>query len=163
MQFFGKLLAYIVTFVFLLFLVIGGSAYYLAKWSKEPYGIPASEVEIDVPKGVTLSELSNKLEQSHLVSNSVKFKIWTKIFSKFSNFKAGLYKIPSPISPELLASKFIEGSSYREVKYELLIPEGFSLNSIIERCVNMGVGSRAEYLRLSSYRVLLDSLGIGAD
>lgn len=163
MRFLGKLLVNFTVFAFLILLLLGGSSYYLASWSKIPYGIENSEIEFDVPKGVLLSDLSLKLQESQLVSHALKFKLWTKIFSKFPNFKAGLYKIPTPISPDLLAKKFIEGSTYQVVKYELLIPEGFTLDSIIERCVNMGLGSRAEYLRLSMDREFLDNLGIGAD
>jgi UPF0755 protein len=158
-----KFFAYVIAILFLAGSSLGVGTYVLLKWSREPFGTEAAEVEIEVPKGVTLAELSQKLESVNLVSSSTKFRMWTKVFSKFTNFKAGVYKIPSPISPESLGLKFIEGSTYREVKYEILLPEGFTLDSVIERCIGMGIGSREEFLRLSKDREFLDTLGIGAD
>ncbi len=162
-SFVRKILGYLIGSALVSGLLVGLAIFFLQNWSKASFGISDAEIELNVPKGVSLSVLSQTLENSKLVSSKQAFRVWTKIFSDFSTFKAGIYKLNSPITPRELAAKFIEGSSYQEVKHEVTIPEGFSLNSVIERLVNLGLGNRATYNRLAHDRTFLSTLGIGAN
>jgi UPF0755 protein len=160
-RYFYKLLVFFssILFCFVLFLVAMFS--YIHYWSGLSHGsLENVEVKFIIPKGVTLASLSKSLEENSLVSSANSFRIWARVFSKFSDFKAGEYLISQPITPVDLAQKFIEGSSYREVKYEVSIPEGFSLKSIIEKFVSHGIGNRQRFYDLSTNRYFLSSIGV---
>lgn len=139
-----------------------GTVYYLKSWSEASHGMTA-EVELELEKGISLSKLSTNLQDAGIISSATLFKYWTKLFSRFSEFKAGPYKIALPIAPQDLAKKFIEGSVFHELKYEILIPEGFTLKSVVERFASAGIGNRSVYYLLSTDRQFLDTLGIAAN
>lgn len=138
------------------------SFFYLRHWGEQVQGVEA-EVLYEIKKGATLHEVSGDLGNIRLVESSRLYKIWVRLFSQFSAFKAGTYKVRSPISPKELSRMFIEGSTYHEVKYEILIPEGFTLSNVIEKFVNAGIGNREVFYALSKDKNFLSGLGIYAE
>ena len=146
-----------------LLIVLGLGFGYLNYWSNQPYGESSEEIQLDIPKGVSLASLSRSLEERQLVSSSESFRLWAKIFSKFSEFKAGSYKLQPPLTPTQLSIKFIEGSSFREVKYEVSIPEGYTLKNVIDKFASQGIGSKSRFYELSTDKKFLETLNISAD
>lgn len=162
LKFFKSFLIIAVFGVFAICLTLGATFFYLKSWGSTPFGIQA-EIKLEMKKGMILADLSKELYGAGLVESAHKYKFWTKLFSRFSEFKAGTYKINSPVSPVELSKMFIDGSTYQEVKFEVLIPEGFRLESVVERFVNAGIGNREVFLSLARDKAFLSGLGIGAD
>ncbi|HMO18790.1 MAG TPA: endolytic transglycosylase MltG [Oligoflexia bacterium] len=159
--------------------IVGASgAMLLYYWGQQPYGesfgetgssddksakltFPSPVIYVLHP-GRPLKDLSADLADLKCISSPFFFQLWVKAFSDFRKFKAGSYRFSLPIQPQKLVEQFITGETYNEPVLEVTIPEGFTLRQVIRRFVEKGVGSEAEFLRLSTSPSFLKSLGISA-
>ncbi len=117
---------------------------------------------MDLQKGMSLQALSMELKDKNLISSSRLFTLWTKVFSDFRSFQAGHYAFERVVSPLDIEKSFKSGKIYSVPSVELVIPEGFTLKQIINRCVALGIGSKKEFRKLSRDPNFLLSQGISS-
>jgi len=146
--------------IFFLLIALFAGGYYLVSFANRPHDSGVEMVEMDLEKGMSLESLSKELENKKLVSSARLFSVWVKIFSNFRGFQAGHYAFQQFVSPLEIERSLKTGKIFSVPTIELVIPEGFTLNQIISRCVALGIGSEAEFYRLAHEPEFLISQGI---
>ena len=135
--------------------------YELKNWSNRPSNL-TSDTEFDLNKGTSLASLSNNLEALGAIDSAFKFKWSVKLFGDYSRFQAGHYLIEARKSPSEIADVFTTGKSYSPVILTIVIPEGFTLNKILNRLEAKGLGSKKELSKLANNRDFIRSLKVPA-
>ena len=133
----------------------------LNDWSTKA-GPIAEKVEFDLERGTSLNGLSNELSDLGLVDSSLKFKWYVKIFSNYSKFQAGHYLIEPGDSPAGIVRKLVLGESFSPVIMTIVIPEGFTLDKILNRLEAKGLGSKKELSKLAANKNFIKSLKVPA-
>lgn len=126
----------------------------LKLWSNTP--VEQTEPTIfEVPNNVSLKSLSRQLKLQKIVSSSLLFNAWVRINGYFSKFKAGRYQITEGSTPEQIINKVISGDIYHELVLEYTIPEGFTLEQIIDRLEARANLSKPRLISLSQNPIFL--------
>ncbi len=133
----------------------------LSEWSHTVV-VPDEVAVIDFPRGTKLAELAELLEASNVVDEPLYFRAWVRFFSSYQKFQAGMYRFEGPVSPQEIARKMIEGDIYIPVVLQFTIPEGFTQKQVIERLVELKVGSIEDFEKLVNDKAFLTEVGIDA-
>lgn len=153
-------------FAFLFLVAVAVCAAWFAHRDLAYWGVREQVVEgekvIQIPRGTSLTTLSGLLAEQGLVSSSLRFKLWVRFFSDYSGFQAGQYRFVGQVSPQSIASMIRRGEVWRPVALEITIPEGFRLAQIVDRFVQLGVGTREEFESYVGNASFLGELGIEA-
>ena len=115
----------------------------LTNWSHEPSKINKN-IEFDFKKGTNLNVLSRILYDVGAVNSAYKFKWLTKLSHNYSKFQAGHYLFEKGETPSQIIDKLANGKSYSPIILTITIPEGFTLEKIVNRLSANGLGSRKE-------------------
>lgn len=134
----------------------------LVSWSSRSLDL-ASEQLVDFPRGTSLGELADLLEQKGAISNSLYFNLWVRFFSDYSKFQAGLYKFNGSITPQQISDKITSGDIFVPIAVQFTIPEGFTLKQVIDRLVAQGVASKEQLTAIAKSRDFRESLNIRAN
>jgi len=148
--------------VFFMCIIFFAGGFFLVSWAKRPIDTQVETTELDLVKGMSLSALAMDLEERKLVSSGKLFSAWVKIFSDFRGFQAGHYVFEKFVSPADIEKSLKSGKIYSVPNIEIVVPEGFTLKQIINRCVSLGIGSVEEFYALSRDPEFLLSQGISA-
>jgi len=106
------------------------------------------EVIFTIDKGSGLSQISSVLKENNLIKSTNSFKIYSKLFSDSTKFKAGQYKISRPISMKDLTNLLNKGSNI-DVGVKVTIPEGFVITQVATLLESKGLGNKSEFLNLA--------------
>ncbi len=132
---------------------------YLKAWGTSTIEL-TQPIDIRVPRGVTLKQLSHIFEDQQLVSNALFFEYWVRLFSNYRNFQAGRYLFHSPLSPRDVATTIIKGEIYQPVVYSLTVPEGYTVAQVRERLLADNITSEEEFHRLNTDKDFLKALRV---
>lgn len=115
-------------------------------------------VVFTVKSGETLRDVAARLQNDMLITDARKFRAFVRLKSLGSKVRAGEYALRRDMSPaEIL--KIL--SSGRSIEYVVTVSEGlnrFEIASIVDR---LGIGTRAEFLRLTQDREFIrKTLGV---
>ncbi len=115
-------------------------------------------VSIEIKKGESLSRIATALEKRKLVLSGPLFK-WGSIFlGKRKSIKSGEYEIKGIISTFSLIRQLSKGTT---VLKKVTIPEGFRMVEIFRLLSKSRLGTTKEYLKYSTRRSFIQSLGLG--
>lgn len=128
-----KIVFWIVSIVLLAAVIGGFSAYKYIKSALSPVD-PDSEkvVEVEIPIGSGLDNISQILETKGIIKNARIFKYYAKVNNE-SDFQAGTYGLTQAMTPDELIQSLKTGVVYRTPAFTLVIPEGLTLDQIAER------------------------------
>lgn len=115
----------------LIFSVIGGLfAYnYISKGIKA-YDPDSEEIiEVEIPIGSGLNNISKILEEKGVIKSARLFKYYAK-FNNESQFQAGTYDLSKSMTPDELIKSLKTGAVYREPLFTVTVPEGLTLKEI---------------------------------
>lgn len=103
-------------------------------------GVDEDSVRVEIPEGATTSQIIDILQDNGLVQNGVFCKLFAKIRGYEDNYVGGVYTVDTNIGVEEMLYLFKAKPKTAEEK-EVTIPEGWTLDQIVERLNEMGVCS----------------------
>ncbi|AOV07934.1 endolytic transglycosylase MltG [Sporosarcina ureilytica] len=111
---------------------------------------PNSEelIEVNIPIGSGLNNISKILEEKGIVKSARLFKYYAK-FNNESKFQAGTYELSKSMTPDELIKSLKTGKVYREPVFTLTVPEGLTLKevaSIVENRTNVSAEDFLAYV-----------------
>tara|TARA_R110000868_G_scaffold411733_1_gene708175 strand:- start:4888 stop:5874 length:987 start_codon:yes stop_codon:yes gene_type:complete len=89
----------------------------------------AEELVFEVKKGQGVSVIADKLEESHVISSPLLFKISASMMFADKNMQAGFYKFEKNVSIRDVIKMLARGHT---VSYKVTIPEGLRSSEVIE-------------------------------
>lgn len=112
---------------------------------------------VDIPRGASFSRVMDVLEAEGLLRQRELFHLLALLRNGTRQIRAGEYEFSGWMSPSEILGKLIRG----EVKgYRITVPEGFTARQILERLLASKLVDEKEFLRLSTDRQFLSTLGI---
>ncbi len=120
----------------------------------------ADEVVLEIPEGMTLSELADRLEQRDVIGNAAVWSLYMRLRGLDRHLRQGKVRFPVPMTPESAARHAT--TRLGRIQVRLLIPEGFSRFEIAKRLEEYGVCSAVGFLEATEDSSLLASYGIDA-
>lgn len=119
----------------LLIYVIGKKAFlYTYNISRQPAAENrvAKEIEVYIPKGASTKEISEILQEKGLITNSLWFRIVSRINDYDSSFRYGTFVLSTTMEQEEMM-KVLQTGGEQEKGIKLVIPEGFTIQDIANR------------------------------
>lgn len=98
---------------------------------------------IEVLKGESTSQIANKLKDAGIIRNTKKFLRDVKKSEKGNALRYGVYEIEKGIENEEIIDILCIGGNVKTT-ITVTIPEGFSLERIVERIVECGISTEEE-------------------
>lgn len=103
----------------------------------------AEPVVVTIPRGTATTTIATMLAERGLIRDPVVFVLYTRLNELGDRLQAGEYRLSASMSVEEIVDHLVNG---RVVTYSLTIPEGFTVEQIIEAAVATGLYT-AEELR----------------
>jgi len=150
---------WLMAFVLLLALSLGGAAYYGYRFANEPFvqGQAIKKVEFDLLKGMHPHEVSFALEKEGLVRNSFLFYWVGRFTGGWSGLRAADYELNSGMTPLQILKVFKSGIG---IQHSLLIREGDTIYKVAETFSEAGLGTKEAILKLLKSPELIIQLGL---
>ncbi len=118
-------------------------------------------VEVDIPKGITLSQVADSLFEKKIIPSRTNMKIAAFLYGAERKIKAGRYKIPNGMSYVQLIEMLLEGKPEEQIL--VTIPEGIWQKDLAKLLhENLGIDS-TKLMQLSFDKEYLKYLGIHSD
>ena len=129
----------------------------LVGYAQSPVGKDIPLRTVDIPRGASFSRVMDVLEAEGLLRQRELFHLLALLRNGTRQIRAGEYEFSGWMSPSEILGKLIRG----EVKgYRITVPEGFTVRQILERLLASKLVDEKEFLRLSTDRQFLSTLGI---
>jgi UPF0755 protein len=119
------------------------------------------DISYDLDKGNNLSRISKELKKLGLIEYPMLFRLMVLYEGKF-RVKAGHYKFVGKVSPREVYHTLRDGKEFLEVVLTFTIPEGFTLNQIMNRLAANKVASLNELQALIIDRSLFEEFNINS-
>ncbi|HXV69590.1 MAG TPA: endolytic transglycosylase MltG [Nitrospira sp.] len=147
-----------------LILALGGLAgYQMMRWIEAPV-LPESDHPtpqiVTIPEGATFQQVAGLLEREQLIKSRSAFVLFGKTQEADRKIHPGEYELHAAMPPVEILSKLIAG---RVVLHSVTIPEGYTISQIADVLAEHRITERAEFIRLTSDKSFLKTLGISAD
>jgi UPF0755 protein len=115
---------------------------------------------IEIPKGASLFQITEIMNNAGLVANRPFFWLLTLAKGVRKQIRAGEYEITGTLSPAEILDKLVRG----EIKYyTVMLPEDITMNEVARRLLDDKLVNEKEFMALAVDREFLASLGIGAE
>ena len=121
---------------------------------------PEKPVALLIQPGMPFSTVADKLYQDGVISDPFMFRLLSRLRGSDNAIQAGEYDFRSPATPGQILDRLVAGDVRR---YKLTIPEGFNLAEIGARLEEAEIGSKDDFMTLTSDPVFLQQLKIEAD
>ena len=136
----------LLTFLFLLMVICTTASCYVIYQTFMVPIAPETPVIITINNGSSLQLVARQLELQGVIRHSLSLRTLARIDQQSGHIQAGTYKFSEPALPAQIMSRLIEGDVE---KVQLTVPEGFTLEQIIERIAQSGYGNGARLRQLS--------------
>lgn len=148
--------------VLLLLVIVGAGGAAGAAWwfVNTPVSSSTAEVIVDIPKGAGSHAIAEQLVEQGLVRNAVAFRYYVKFRKAGSALRAGEFRFRRDLTPSQVLETILKGDV---VLHKITVPEGLAAKDISTLVEASGLGSGAEFLRLTDDAVFARSLGVPAD
>jgi len=143
--------------IFLALLIPLFSGLSLLLYAQSPLGDSKAACTIDIPKGTSFNRIVGILDDAGLVKHKLLFSLLAVTQSAAGHIRAGEYELASSMSPLEILQKLVRG----EIKgYFVTFPEDMTLREVAARLASYKLVDEKTFMKLSSDREFLDSLGI---
>lgn len=138
----------IICIVIILFLAVGGGAYFfLMNFKTPPLQNIGKEVVLEIASGMTPRDIDEAFFAEGLIAKKGMFLSAAKKNNQDRDLKAGRYKFEIGMEPAQMVSMLVKSET---VKKTLLIPEGFNIIQIAERIEAEKIGNKEKFLKLAT-------------
>ena len=110
-----------------------------------PQSNPYERVEINIPKGVTLSEISDILKEKRIISNKRTFTMAVKSLGHEKNIPAGSYILHNALNNRVIINQLVYGIPSLK---KITILEGWTINDIANELDKKLKINKKKFLRL---------------
>ncbi|MFO7813299.1 MAG: endolytic transglycosylase MltG [Pelovirga sp.] len=142
------------------FIIIAGGLAVSGWWLLTAPVTPPAAVSLDVTPGSSLQRVARKLEEQGVISHTLLLRILAKWHDQEQQIQAGRYTFTVPATPGDILERLVRGDVD---KVSLTIPEGYTLQQIIEEIDEAGYGEGDKLWQLAHDPEFIASLGIKAD
>lgn len=94
-------------------------------------------ISFQIPKGSSLSQITEKLAAENLIANATVFKIWLRLLNAEPQIQAGTFPLSASYTPREIL-EVIKNPKNR-ISVAITIPEGFTISKIDERLATGGL------------------------
>ncbi len=101
-------------------------------------------VTVTVPEYASIEDVSNALYDAGAIKYKWAFNFWSKLKDSGAEFIPGTYEVSTSLNYDYLRASFKESTAKVEVR--ITIPEGFTVDEIIDRFVENGIGTREGFV-----------------
>ncbi len=116
---------------------------------------------IEIPKGIGIGRLSERLEQAQLTDSPFRFGLWLRVSRKMQRLKAGVFELSDNLTPSEIMAALSGRDSDKGIK--VVIPEGFTLSRIAAALKDAEVASDTAFLRAATDKSLVKKLGFSQE
>jgi len=120
---------------------------------------PTSAVQLQIQPGTGLNKIALDLKEKGVIRSTLVVKLLARWNQQSDQIQAGTYRFSDPATPEEILARLVKGDVE---KVSLTIPEGFTLQQIIDRISKEGFGDRDKLLQLAGDIDFIHSLKIEA-
>ncbi len=152
---------FFISLLIILILIISVCAYELKMFSSTPASYhKAKEITFVVNSGSSFSNIAKKLREKGLISNILKFKLYSRLKKLDNKIHAGEYILSQSMTPEKILLKFTTG----EVNLiKVVVPEGYTIRQTGEKLHKLGICKIKDFIKASRDKNLLSKFDIPAD
>jgi len=155
-----KLQIIIAAALFLLFSALSSVYLDLLQYADKPGDTDLMEKVVTVKPGQGFKAVSERLRESGIIKNPIKFKLFALIKGYDKRIKAGEYTLSSSMPPARILETMVSG---KVRLYRITIPEGYNLRQLAAIIARAGFGSEADFLSAATDPSLAHQMGIEAD
>ncbi|MCB2185840.1 MAG: endolytic transglycosylase MltG [Deltaproteobacteria bacterium] len=112
---------------------------------------------VEIPRGSGQAAVAELLAREGIIAKPLWFLAAARFTQEAGPLKAGEYELSPALSQEAILAILRSGRVYQHV---VLIPEGFTLQEIVDRLAEAGLVDRKAALALAKDRAFLDSLDL---
>ncbi len=164
----------VMAIVYIVFVLVasGVCSYFAVTIANDVFAFQKAEVTAEISLGnyVTVSDLAEILGDEGVIKYPTIFKYYARLKNDPGTFQAGKYEVTSNMNYDNLLAFFKKQNAEREI-VTLTIPEGYSVDEIIDLFVSNGMGTKEGFIDAvqnadySDYRFIqiLEKDGISKD
>ena len=109
-------------------------------------GIAVGEdITVTIPKGASTSQIAEILKQNNLIKSEFRFKLESKLNDYDGTFQQGTYTLNTSMTHQQIMELLQKGGEAEET-YQLLIPEGFTVEKIAQRLQEQEIMTAEEFI-----------------
>lgn len=129
-----------ITYIVFVIVLAGFLSYFVIQVANDMFAFVKSDeqVTVTIPEYATINEVSEVLAEAEIIAYPEVFKLYAKLNKDNGKFKAGDYEINAMMNYDELLMAFKERFVRQRVR--LTIPEGYTVDEIIDLFVENGVG-----------------------
>ncbi len=143
--------------VFVILLIPLFSYWSLVNYAETPVGVSDVACTVDIPKGASFTRIVDILHEQGVVKYKLLFYLLAVSRESASHIKAGEYEFKNSMTPLEILKKLVRG----DIKgYLVTFPEDITLREVADRLATYKLVDENTFLRLSTDRQFLSSLGI---
>lgn len=130
-----------------LLLTVGGAAFY-AYEELQPVDVSGQPVtkNVTIPKGSSVREIGQILEQQGLIRNGTLFAYYVKLKGIGAGLQAGEYQFQTGQSVEQMLQKMTEGDTVANT-VRITIPEGWNVEQVADALAKKGMINKQKFLQ----------------
>lgn len=128
-------------------------------WLNQPIGGPTQPVLVEIPPGTPFTQVSDILDQHHLIGSEWFFIFLGRVQRVDRNIIPGEYELDAGMQPTEILNKLVKGKVYQ---YAITIPEGYNVAQIADILNQKRLALKEDIFRLSRDTVFIQSLNVQA-
>ena len=105
------------------------------------YGSSASEVFVDIPRGLNAGATANLLARTGIIKHSLPFRVYLRYTNIGRHIQSGEYRFAAAASPKQIAQRLVQGDVFF---YSITIPEGLTARETIHLLAKNGLGNESD-------------------
>jgi UPF0755 protein len=141
----------------LLVAAAAGAYFDMARFARSPAASDEAPVVVEVPPGQSFARLSFILEQNHLITNRLRFKLLARFRGDDKRLKAGEYALSPAMSPLQILDIVVTG---KVLLHRLVIPEGYTIMQIAAEIERAGLADGQAFRVLANDPDLTAGFGL---
>jgi len=148
--------------LFLLLLVAAaGGAWWMKTRLETPYrGFDAQEVFVDLPSGIGVSAIGERLSDAGVVPDPWTFRLAARLAGVDRKLQAGEYRFAEPATPREVAARLARGDIYT---HPITFPEGLTIAEMADIFGKSGLGTAVEFRAAAKETALIGDLDPDAE
>ena len=147
--------------ILLAIIVIGGGAYgyYYVSNALKPVDVKQTQtVEVEIPAGSSVKQISKILENNKLIRNSKIFNFYIK-FKNVAGFKAGFYQLSPSMDIDQILGQLADGGKDKSANVaKVVVREGETLTGIAEEVEKSTKYSKEDFMNKVQEQGFIDQL-----
>ena len=147
--------------ILLAIIVIGGGAYgyYYVSNALKPVDVKQTQtVEVEIPAGSSVKQISKILENNKLIRNSKIFNFYIK-FKNVAGFKAGFYQLSPSMDINQILGQLADGGKDKSANVaKVVVREGETLTGIAEEVEKSTKYSKEDFMNKVQEQGFIDQL-----